>query len=117
MDVLSSSIGNFDKDKFAKVLERKSTEKYILRLYVVNMSYKSIEAIKNIKQICDENLAGRYQLDVVDIRQQPDLAREGQIVATPTLVKESPLPFRRIIGNMSNTKRVLIALDLCPMAN
>lgn len=117
MDGSNSAVGNFDKDKFAQAVKRKSTEKYILRLYVVNMSNKSIQAIRNIKQICDENLPGRYQLDVVDICQQPALAREGQIIATPTLIKESPKPLRRLVGNMSNTKRVLSGLDLCPTAD
>jgi circadian clock protein KaiB len=112
MDGSNSSSGKFDEDRFAQVLERKSKEKYILRLYVVNMSSKSIQAIRNIKRICDENLEDRYQLDVVDILQQPALARESQIIATPTLIKESPLPLRRLVGNMSNTRQVLFGLGL-----
>ncbi len=115
MDESNRPAGSLNKDKLAEILERKSIEKYILCLYIANLGDRSIEAIKNIKKICDENLEGRYQLDVVDLRLQPDLAREGQIVATPTLVKESPLPLRRLVGNMSNTKRVLTALDLCPI--
>ncbi len=115
MDESHRPAGSLNKDELAEVLERKSIEKYVLCLYIANLGDRSIEAIKNIKKICDENLDGRYQLDGVDIRQQPTLARESQIIATPTLIKESPLPLRRLVGNMSNTKRVLTALDLCPI--
>lgn len=117
MGVLNRSAGSIDKDELAEVLERKSIEEYVLCLYIANLGDKSIEAIKNIKKICDENLEGRYRLEVVDIRQQPAIARESQIIATPTLIKESPLPLRRLVGNMSNTQRVLTGLDLCPIAD
>lgn len=114
MDESNRPAGSLNKDELAEVLERKSIEEYVLCLYIANLGDKSIEAIKNIKKICDENLEGRYRLDVVDIHQQPALAREIQIIATPTLIKESPKPLRRLVGNMSNTKRVLTGLDLCP---
>jgi circadian clock protein KaiB len=114
MDKLNSSADKYDEENLEKAMESRAGEKYILRLYVVDMSLKSIQAIKNIKCICEENLPNRYQLKVIDICQQPSLARENQIVAAPTLIKESPLPLRRIIGNMSNTKRVLMGLDLFP---
>jgi circadian clock protein KaiB len=114
MDKFNSSVDKYNEENLEKVLESKNEEKYILRLYVVDMSLKSIQAIKNIKCICEENLQDRYQLNIIDICQQPALARENQIIAAPTLIKESPLPLRRIIGNMSNTERVLIGLDLFP---
>jgi circadian clock protein KaiB len=114
MDKLNSSADKYDEENLEKALESRNKEKYILRLYVVDMSLKSIQAIKNIKCICEENLQDRYQLNIIDICQQPALARENQIIAAPTLIKESPLPLRRIIGNMSNTKRVLMGLDLFP---
>ena len=85
---------------------------YILRLYVTGMTMRSARAIENLRTICEERLAGRYQLEVIDIYQQPELAGREQIVAAPTLVKSLPLPLRRIIGDMSDRDRVLIGLDL-----
>jgi circadian clock protein KaiB len=85
---------------------------YILRLYVSGMTPKSRRAIENVRKICAEHLAGRYQLEIIDIYQQPIFAKEGQIVAAPTLVKELPLPLRKFIGDMSQTERLLIGLDL-----
>jgi len=85
---------------------------YILRLYVAGQTPKSVDAITNIKKICEENLKGRYTLDVIDLYQQPKLAQGEQIIAVPTLIKKLPLPLRRIIGDMSNTERVLVGLDL-----
>jgi circadian clock protein KaiB len=98
--------------KFKKVLKDRRMENYVLHLYVKDMSLKSVQAIENIEHICEENLQGHYQLDVIDICEQPILARESQIIATPTLIKESPLPLRRLVGNMSNTERVLVGLGL-----
>ena len=85
---------------------------YVLRLYVAGQTPKSVDAITNIKKICEENLNGRYVLDVIDLYQQPQLAQGEQIIAVPTLIKKLPLPLRRIIGDMSNTERVLVGLDL-----
>jgi circadian clock protein KaiB len=85
---------------------------YVLRLYVAGQTPKSISAITNIKKICEENLKGRYVLDVIDLYQQPQLAKGEQIIAIPTLIKKLPPPLRRIIGDMSNTERVLVGLDL-----
>jgi circadian clock protein KaiB len=86
--------------------------KYVLRLYVSGSTSKSALAVENIKRICELHLKNRYDLEVIDIYQQPNLARDEQIVAVPTLVKRSPLPQRRLIGDLSNPKRVLIHLDL-----
>lgn len=98
-------------EAFEEALEKKG-EKYILRLYVAGMGPKSIQAIDNIKRICDEYLPGRYQLEVIDIYQFPIFAKDGQIVAAPTLIKELPPPLRKLIGSMANTERVLVGMDL-----
>jgi len=88
------------------------TEKYVLRLYVTGMTPKSTRAISNLKKICEEHLGGRYDLQVIDIYQQPTLAKGEQIVATPTLIKKLPLPLRKLIGDMSNTEKILLGLDM-----
>src|ERR1035437_2993081 len=87
-------------------------EEYVLRLYVSGSTSKSALAIENIKRICEQHLKSRYDLQVVDIYQQPSLARDDQIVAVPTLIKRSPLPLRRLIGALSDLKKVLFGLDL-----
>jgi circadian clock protein KaiB len=87
-------------------------ERYVLRLYVTGMTPRSARAVNNLRAICDEYLEGRYDLEVIDIYQQPVLAVGEQIVAAPTLIKKLPLPMRRIIGDMSNRDRVLLGLDL-----
>jgi circadian clock protein KaiB len=86
--------------------------KYVLRLYVSGSTSKSALAIENIKRICEQHLKHRYDLEVIDIYQQPSLAREEQIVAVPTLIKRFPPPLRRLIGDLSNVKKVLFGLDL-----
>ena len=91
---------------------RESTEKYVLRLYVTGMTPRSVRAVENVRAICREHLEGRYDLEVIDIYQQPTLARGEQILAAPTLIKKLPLPLRRVIGDMSSTEQVLLGLDL-----
>jgi circadian clock protein KaiB len=86
--------------------------KYVLRLYVSGSTSKSALAIENIKRICEQHLKNRYDLEVIDIYQQPSLARDEQIVAVPTLIKQFPPPVRRLIGDLSNAKKVLLGLDL-----
>src|SRR5512147_11847 len=98
--------------KFIKGLKAASDEKYVLRLYVTGMTPRSTKAIENIKKICEDHLKGRYDLEIVDIYQQPTLAEGEQIIAAPTLVKKLPLPLRRFIGDMSNTERILLGMDL-----
>ena len=85
---------------------------YILRLYVTGTTPASVRAVANIKRICEEHLQGRYELEVIDLYQQPALARGEQIIAAPTLIKKLPLPLRRIIGDMSDAERVLVGIDL-----
>jgi circadian clock protein KaiB len=85
---------------------------YVLRLYVTGTTSKSLRALTNLRTFCEAYLAGRYVLEVVDIYQQPALAKRDQIIAAPTLIKELPLPLRRLIGDLGDTKRVLLGLDL-----
>jgi circadian clock protein KaiB len=83
-----------------------------MRLYVTGATPRSSRAIANLRKLCDQYLPGRYKLEIVDVYQQPELAREGQIIAAPTLVKSFPLPLRRFIGDMSNTANLLAGLDV-----
>lgn len=99
---------------FEKSLGRQGAAQYLLRLYVTGVTPRSTRAIANLKAICDEYLQGRYDLDVIDIYQQPILAEGDQVIAVPTLIKKLPPPLRRIIGDLSDRERVLIGLDLKP---
>ena len=101
------------KDAADNVMEAKVVN-YVLRLYVAGQTPKSISAFANLKKICEEHLAGRYKIQVVDLLENPQLARGDQILAIPTLVRKLPEPMRKIIGDLSNTERVLIGLDLLP---
>jgi circadian clock protein KaiB len=89
-------------------------EKYILRLYITGMTNRAARTIENLQTFCEKHLAGRYELQVIDVYQQPELARTEQIVAVPTLIKKLPLPLRRLIGDMSDEERVLVGLDILP---
>ena len=84
----------------------------MLRLYVTGLTLRSSQAIARLQSVCEEFLQGRYDLEVIDIYQQPELARSAQLVAAPTLIKELPLPVRRLIGDLSDRRRVLVGLDL-----
>jgi circadian clock protein KaiB len=88
---------------------------YKLRLFVTGSTPRSVRAIANMRRICEENLSGRYDLEVVDVYENPDATRELQIVATPTLVKILPEPLRRIIGDLSDREKVLAGLNLTPL--
>jgi circadian clock protein KaiB len=94
------------------VVATPSEERYVLRLYVTGMTPRSTEAFAAIKAICEERLQGRYDLEVIDIYQHPQLAIDEQIIAVPTLVKKLPEPLRRLVGDLSNVERVLLGLDL-----
>jgi circadian clock protein KaiB len=89
-----------------------SRDRYLLRLYITGSTSRSIIALTNLKKICEEYLEGRYELEVIDLYQKPSLAQGDQIIAAPTLIKSLPLPFRRIIGDMSDKEKVLFGLDL-----
>ncbi len=99
---------------FERELRKMEKEKYFLRLYVTGMTLKSTAAIQNVKKICEEHLKDRYELEIIDIYQQPTLAKGEQIIAAPTLVKKLPMPLRKFIGDMADTDRILLGLDLRP---
>ena len=90
---------------------------HLLRLYVAGQTPRSIAAFANLRRICEEHLAGRYQIEVIDLIQNPQLARGDQILAVPTLVRRLPEPVRKIIGDLSNHDRVLVGLDVRPVAS
>ncbi len=98
----------------AKKAKESVKQRYLLRLYVAGITPKSTAAISNITQICEENLRGRYHLEIIDIYQQPSLAKGEQIIAAPTLIKKLPLPLRRFIGDMADKEKILVGLDLKP---
>jgi circadian clock protein KaiB len=87
-------------------------KRWNLRLYVAGQTPKSVTALANLKRICDEHMHGEYSVEVIDLMENPQLARRDQIVAIPTLVRELPSPLKRIIGDLSNTERVLVGLDV-----
>lgn len=86
--------------------------KYILRLYITGQTPKSERAIENLRRICEEELNGQYQMVIIDVLERPQLAEDEKILATPTLIKELPPPLRRIIGDLSDTEKVLLGLEL-----
>ncbi len=88
------------------------SNKMLLKLYVIGQTSRSINAIKNVKRICEKELKGKYVLQIIDILENPQLAEDEKILATPTLVKELPAPLKRIIGDLSNLEKVLIGLDI-----
>ncbi len=96
----------------SKKISSSQKKKYVLRMYVAGSTARSMLAISNIKKICEEKLSGRYTLEVIDLYQQPLLAAGHQIIAIPTLIKDLPPPIRRIIGDLSDTEKVLVGLDL-----
>ena len=98
--------------KFEKAVADTGSGRYILRLYVAGATPQSIKAITNLKRICEEHLAQRYDLEVINIYQKPALLEGEQILATPTLIKKLPLPLRKFIGDMANTEKILLGLDI-----
>ncbi len=98
--------------KFEKLAVEDENATYVLRLYVAGNTSRSAEAIVNLREVCETHLKGRYQLEVIDIYQQPSLARGEQIIAVPTLIKYLPHPLKKIIGDLSKTERVVLGLDL-----
>jgi|SRR5690242_6268572 circadian clock protein KaiB len=104
------------REEFERAADGVDTQRYVLKLYVTGKTPRSTQAVENLRAICDEYLEGRYDLEVIDIYQQPALLAGEQIIAAPTLVKKLPLPTRRLVGDMSNRRRVLVGLDLVPVA-
>ena len=95
-------------------LRRTTKDMWVLRLYVAGQTPKAITAFTNLKKICEEKLEGKFSIEVIDLLKNPQLGAEDQILALPTLVRKLPVPVRKIIGDLSNTERVLVGLDLFP---
>ena len=105
-------------EEFEKAIAgREKNQHYVLRLYITGSTARSAAAISNIRKLCEEHLAGHYDLEVIDIYQQPILAQGEQIIAAPTLIKKLPFPLRKVVGDLSNEERVLIGLDIRPRHN
>jgi circadian clock protein KaiB len=105
----------------AKIITEKNPvtteeDKWILRLYIAGQTPKALTAFTNLKKICEEQLNGKYSIEVIDLLAYPQLGVEDQILALPTLVRKLPVPVRKIIGDLSNTERVLVGLDLLPVS-
>jgi circadian clock protein KaiB len=98
--------------KFEEALRSRPDRKYILRLFVTGITPNSLRAIENIKAICRDHLKGCFELEVIDIYKRPDLAREAQVIAAPTLIKKLPPPLRRFIGDLSDVEKIVAGLDL-----
>ena len=107
----TDSVAAFEK---AAKAAGKNQQQYVLRLYVAGINPRSSAAIRSITEICEEHLQGHYELEIVDIYQQPTLAKGEQIIAAPTLIKKLPVPLRRFIGNLADKERILVGLDLRP---
>ncbi len=101
-------------EEFERALEQKKTEHYVLRLYIAGNNLRSQVAVENVKKICEENLKGRYDLEIIDIYQDRTKNTVDLVLAAPTLIKKLPLPLRRVIGDMTMKEKVLVGLDLVP---
>lgn len=110
-----TDIENATKIGLENAVAAQATRNFVLRLYVNGATPHSARAIVNIRKFCEEHLRGRYQLEVVDILQHPHLAEKEQVIATPTLVKKSPLPVRRFVGDMGRTERILRGMEIVPL--
>jgi circadian clock protein KaiB len=99
----------FEEALKARALKR---AKYILRLYVTGSTGRSLRAVYNLKKLCEEHLSDDYDLEVIDIYKDPEAAREAQVIAAPTLVRRLPLPIRKFVGDLSNTQKILVGLDI-----
>ena len=102
------------QSRFEEAARAQAQARYVLRLYITGLTPRSLAAIENVKRTCEEHLAGRYELEILDVAAHPELAKDAQIIAAPTLIKELPLPLRRLIGNMADEQKVLVGLDLRP---
>jgi circadian clock protein KaiB len=107
-----STVPKSKTDEYVDAIADRNKDFYVLRLYVVGQTARSTQAINNIRKVCDEYLQGHCDLQVIDLYQQPVLAKGEQIVATPTLIRNLPAPMRKLIGNLSNIERILVGLDL-----
>ena len=98
--------------RIEQALRDRENARYVLRLYIAGLTPRSVAAIASVKKTCEEHLHGRYELEVINLYDQPTLAKGEQIIAAPTLIKKLPLPLRRLIGDMADTKKLLVGLDL-----
>jgi circadian clock protein KaiB len=105
-------MSNAENNEIAPVTDE---NKWMLRLYVAGQTPKAITAYANLKKICEDHLQGSYQIEVIDLLVNPTLAKDDQILALPTLVRKLPEPIKKIIGDLSNTERVLVGLDVRPI--
>jgi circadian clock protein KaiB len=105
---------NTTTKKKKQAQSKPADETWILRLYVAGQTQKSISALANLKKICDEHLAGKYRIEIIDLLTNPTLAKGDQILAIPTLVRQLPPPVKKLIGDLANTQRVLVGLDIKP---
>lgn len=99
-------------DSIAQASTSSKNDKYLLRLYVSGQTTRSVRAIENLKQLCEDYLKGRYEIEIIDVYQQPERLKDEQIIAVPTLIRKLPLPVRKVIGDLSDTGRVLVGLAL-----
>jgi len=111
---MKNIVQNYDGPDSVESDTAPEEEAYILRLYVAGQTKKSLTAFANLKKICEEHLCGKYRIEVIDLLENPQLAKGDQILAIPTLVRKLPQPIKKIIGDLSNTERVLVGLDLRP---
>jgi circadian clock protein KaiB len=98
--------------EFEALVADLSQPKYVFRLYVAGNTTRSSQAITNVRRICEQYLPGQYELDVIDVYQQPEATKSAEVIALPTLIKEFPFPPRRFVGDMSNTERIVVGLKL-----
>ena len=101
-----------NQSRFERAVAASTRARYVLRLYIAGLTPRSVAAIAAVKRACEEHLLGRYKLEIVNMYDKPTLARSEQIIAAPTLIKKLPLPLRRIIGDMADSRKLLVGLDL-----
>ena len=100
------------KSRNGRNVNSKPRKLYSLRLYITGQTPRSSASVRNLRKVCDEYLEGKFELEVIDVYQRPELAKEAQIIAAPTLVKRLPLPLRKLVGDLSNRQQVLLGLDI-----
>jgi circadian clock protein KaiB len=113
---MRQKVVNSNRKRLEENLEATEKDKWVLRLYVAGKTPKALTAFINLKKICEEQLNGKYSIEVIDLLVNPQLSVEYQILALPTLVRKLPTPVRKIIGDLSDTERVLVGLDLLPVS-
>jgi circadian clock protein KaiB len=101
-------------EEFEEALQGLESKRFLLRLYISGQTSKSLRAIENIERICQEHLQGRFELEIIDLKEHPERAEQEQILAAPTLIKQLPPPLRKFIGDMTDTEQVLLGLNILP---